>query len=273
MSKRYLGIVCLLYSGLITYTIVFDKLKNFLAPTMQLYIKLAVLPMFVFGLVILFNKKNTYKFRLSDLILLLPIIIFILTQDGRLTSTLVKNKSNIIRVGDRKKVSVKDKKKEEEKEELKSEEVVEKNEEKYDFSKPDFEIVDANYDALSSYLTYEVKAKKFIGKTIKFRGFAVTKAQFLPKGYLAVGKYSISCCVADAGFTGFIIKADDRKLKNDSWYEIEGVLEEKENEAFMYVRIINLKEIKAKSEEQYIYPCYSYGDGSCSEVTKYDIEY
>jgi hypothetical protein len=39
MSKRYLGIICLLYSGLFGYVIFFDKLKNFLAPQMQIYIK------------------------------------------------------------------------------------------------------------------------------------------------------------------------------------------------------------------------------------------
>ena len=36
--------------------------------------------------------------------------------------------------------------------------------------------------------------------------------------------------------------------------------------------IKNIKEINSK-EEQYIYPCYSYGDGSCSKVIEYNLEY
>lgn len=54
------------------------------------------------------------------------------------------------------------------------------------------------------------------------REFALKKASYLPYGYFALGKYAMSCCAADAGFTGFIAKYDNSKIVSDKWYEIEG---------------------------------------------------
>ena len=46
-----------------------------------------------------------------------------------------------------------------------------KEEEKFDFSKVDFDIIDSNYNELTGYLTYSEKAiQKYVGKTIKIRG-------------------------------------------------------------------------------------------------------
>lgn len=41
----------------------------------------------------------------------------------------------------------------------------------------------------------------------------------------------------------------------------------------MAIRIINLKEIDAKEENQYVYPCYAYDNGLCAETKKYNLEY
>ena len=53
-------------------------------------------------------------------------------------------------------------------------------------------------------------AKKFVGKTIKVKGFAVDYSDYLNDGYYALGKYSITCCAADAEFAGFMIKTDEK---------------------------------------------------------------
>ena len=37
--KKFLGFICLAYSFIIAYLWIFNQLKNFLAPTMQIYIK------------------------------------------------------------------------------------------------------------------------------------------------------------------------------------------------------------------------------------------
>lgn len=289
--KRYLGIICLLYSGIFGYVVFFDKLKMFLAPQMQIYIKLSIVPMLLIGLVMLFNNKVHYKFKISDLVLILPLILLIFAGDGRLTASFASNRTTNLNTENRTKTEVKETDKQEEKknveskenekteekqQEVKEEIKVEEHTESYDFSNPDFDIVDASYSELSNYITFAPKADKFKGQTIRVRGFALKKASYLPDGYFAIGKYAISCCAADAGFTGFIAKYDNSKITDDKWYEVEGVLEKgKDAEGYdiMYIKVINIKEISSKDEKQYVYPCYAYDDGACKAMSKYNLEY
>lgn len=288
MSKRYLGIICILYSGIFGYVIFFNKLKFYLAPQMQIYIKLSLIPMIIIGLVMLFNNKVHYKFKISDLVLLLPLVLLIFAGDGRLTSDFASNRTTNLNIENRTKSDDTSNGQEESKnketkendkkeiEEVKEESNQEDLSETYDFSNVDFDIVDASYNDLSNYITFYPKADKFKGQTIRVRGFAIKKAYYLPDGYFAIGKYAISCCAADAGFTGFIAKYDNSKITADKWYEIEGILEkgkDKEGYDIMYIKVINIKEISSKGEEQYVYPCYAYDDGYCEVMSKYDLEY
>ena len=287
MSKKYLGIICFLYSGIILYVWIFDKLNNYLAPQMQIYIKLSVIPMMIVGLVLLFNSKVTYKFKISDLILILPLVMLILAGDGRLSMSFASNRTVNYNTKNRSRTHI-----EEEKtnvvEEQPVQEIKENKEEKlevlkveeptttYNFSNPDFEIVDANYAELANYITFSSKADKYSGKTIKVRGMALKGVEYISDDYFMLGKYLISCCAADANFTGFVVKYDGNKIESDKWYDIEGILEkgvDKEGYDIMYIKIINIKELNGKSELQYVYPCYSYDDGTCKAVTKYELEY
>ena len=142
----------------------------------------------------------------------------------------------------------------------------------YDLSNIDYDIIDETYVFLSSYLTFMPNSKSQVGKTIRVRGFITKDKNYVSNGYFGIGKFEISCCAADATFLGFIVKDSVKVLEND-WYEIEGVLESSNSNDFvLYINPINVKKIKSKDEEQYVYPCYSYGDGSCSEINKYNIE-
>ena len=270
--KRYLGIICLLYSAIFSYVVFFDKLKNFLAPQMQIYIKIAIIPLLIIGLVMLFNNNVHYKFKISDLVLLLPLVLLIIASDGRLSSNFASNRTanlnNRIKVEQKEEVNPNDN----------QEPVTPTGEEKtsYDFTNAFFEIDDKNYSELSSYISFAPKATKFTGKTIKVKGFILEDASYLPENYFGIGKYVISCCVADSTFTGFIVKNNGSEIKEGNWYEIEGVLEpgvDAEGYNIMYINIVNIKEIDSKSEEQYVYPCYTFDDGVCKEVTKYGLEY
>ena len=285
MSKRHLGLICLLYSGIFGYVVIFDKLKLFLAPGMQIYIKLSIIPMLLIGLVMLFNNKVHYKFKISDLVLLLPLIMLIFSGDGRLTASLANNKMTNFNSNQKTKTekaiannqeSLGENKKDNEIIERETTEaILEQSTENYDFSNVDFNVIDASYGELSGYLTYAPKASKYEGKTIRVRGFTIKNASYLSEGYFAIGKYEISCCVADAAFTGFFAKYDTNKIKNDTWYEIEGILEkgnDKEGNDTMYIKVINIKEIDSKNEEQYVYPCYAYDNGTCAEISKYNLE-
>lgn len=273
MKKRFLGIICLLYSSIILYVWLSEQLKNFLAPNMQIYLKVSLLPMLIMSLIMLFNDKVNYKFKISDLVLILPIIMLILTQDGKLSMTLANNR--VTNLNSSQKIN-NDENIEFEEETKIIEEDINNEQEEYDFSNPYFDVVDASYTNLSDYITYAPKAQEYVGKTIRVRGFTIKEGFYLKKGYFAIGKYAISCCVADADFTGFIAKYDMDKIKDNTWYEIEGVLEnskDSEDYDIMYIKVINIKEIDAKEEEQYVYPCYAYDNGSCFEISKYNLEY
>ena len=107
------------------------------------------------------------------------------------------------------------------------------------------------------------------------RGFALKNISYLSDEYFALGKYLISCCAADATFTSFAVKYDTNKITTNKWYEIEGVLEkgkDKDGYDIMYINVINIKEL-AQKEDQYVYPCYSYDNGLCKALSKYDLEY
>lgn len=277
MSKKFLGLICILYSFIFGYVTLFDKLKNFLAPTMQIYIKLSLIPMFIIGLVLLFSKKIHYKFKITDLVLILPLILLITAGDGKLTTAFATNRSTNINIKRTKSETKKTTSKEviTNKKKNKDEKLY-VNTDSYDFSNPYFDIIDESYNELSGYITFSPKSDKFEGKTIRVKGFAVKKASYLPKGYFALGKYIITCCAADANFAGFIAKYDTSKIKENNWYEIEGIIEKgTDNEGYdiMYINVINIKEINSMTENQYIYPCYAYGDGTCEVLSKYNLEY
>ena len=277
MKKCYLGIICLLYALIIVYVWFSNSLRNFLAPNMQIYLKCSFIPLIIMGLILIVNKGH-YKFKVSDLVLLLPLFMLIMAGDGRLSSNFAKNRMTTFKVNE--KVSNKNEKKDNTNIVVTPKldiEVEEDNKvEEYNFSNPYFDITDKSYDVLANYITFEKKATKYIGKTIRVRGFAVTDAEYLSNDYFAIGKYAITCCAADANFSGFIVKYDKSKIENNKWYMIEGVIEEgiyNKNEKIQVIRVINLTEIDGKKEEQYVYPCYAYDDGVCTELHKYDLEY
>lgn len=254
MKNKFLAVVCFIYSLLIIFVWLSGSLNNFLAPNMQIYLKLSIIPMVIMGIVIILNKIH-YKYRSTDLVLLLPIIMVFLAGDGNLTITLASNKINRVKNSD--------------------EEIIEYvPEDNYDFDNVYFDVKDETYSYLANYITYMTGAKKFVGKTIRVKGFSIDYSDFLLDGYYAIGKYAITCCAADAEIAGFIIKTDE-KIKQNEWYEVEGVLEQaKDNEGYniMVINVINIKKSNP-DKTQYVYSCETYGKDACKELQKYDFEY
>ena len=254
MKNKFLAVVCFIYSLLIIFVWFNGSLSNFLAPNMQIYLKLSIIPMIIMGIVIILNKIH-YKYKSTDLVLLLPIIMVFLAGDGNLTITLACNKINRVKNND--------------------EEIIEYvPEDNYDFDNVYFDVKDETYSYLANYITYMTGAKKFVGKTIRVKGFSIDYSDFLLDGYYAIGKYAITCCAADAEIAGFIIKTDE-KIKQNEWYEVEGVLEQaKDNEGYniMVINVINIKKSNP-DKTQYVYSCETYGKDACKELQKYDFEY
>ena len=277
--KKYLGFIYLVYAGIIIYTLLSKIISNFLSPQLQIYTKIAIIPLIIIGIIISGNRKFHYHFKISDLILLIPIIMIILAQDGNLSLELAENRSsNLLSENAPKEIIIEEKKEDiniTESQESLQESQIEVKKPEYDFTHPDFEVIDANYEGLANYLTFSDNTS-FIGKTIKVRGFSVKYATYLPKGFFAIGKYIISCCVADASFGGFYVNYDIEKIMHNHWYEIEGVLEQgfdNDGRSIMYIRVVNINEIDSKDESQYVYPCYAYDNGECAAVQKYNLDY
>lgn len=260
MKKRFLGIICFVYVILIVYVIITNILKNFLAPKMQIYLIISLVPLIVMGFILCFSKDNDYKFKIIDLVLLLPVIMLVIAGDGRLS---VSNLDSHVDNDSKQEKKIKEEKKEEDKENIN---------EDYDFTNVDFDVIDESFETLATVITYGEKPSKFYGKTIRTRGFVLKKADYIPNKYSVLGKYLVNCCAADSQFIGFFLDYDKSKLKTNGWYEIEGVLEKGKDVAgypIVAVKVINIKEIDKSKEESYIYSCYAYGDGKCSELDKY----
>lgn len=280
MKKRYLGFICIIYFILFIFIFIKGYMGNYLAPQMHKNILIASVVLFVIGLVIIFSKKFDYKFKISDLVLLLPIFMFIFAKDGRITTNLASNRTSGF---DSKKIVETDKVKDnnsfddslvipEVPEEVKNNELPVTD----STTIVDYDVVDEVYSVIADMVTFNKHPEKIVGKTIRVRGFTMLENEMFTKDYFAIGKYIISCCVADASFGGFVAKYDDMsKIKDNSWYEIEGVLELAKSTYGSDMVVINVKSVKSLNndkEQLYAYPCYSYGDGSCSALDNYDIE-
>lgn len=266
MRQKYLGVISLLYSIIIIYLYFNNKLKCFLAPNMINYLIISSIFLIIIGVVLLFNKANN-KFKTSDLVLVLPLIVLLISGDGRLNTSLASNRvvsntkkdSNIVNK-DNKNNSTKI-----------DTTIIDNTIETID-DKIDFNLTDSTYVDIANYLGYDENSLKYKGKIIRIRGFIVDYVDGLPDGYYAIGKYGVSCCVADANFVGLIFKYDG-KIDPDEWYEVEGTLEEYPYNKYMYLSInaTSARIIDGMKEEQYVYPCYAYGDGTCSDSAKYDL--
>ena len=276
MRNKFLGIICLVYSSIIGYVWIFDKLKNYLALQMQAYIKISLFPLMIIGIALIISK-NKSKFKISDIVLLIPLIFLFISGDGRLDVNFASNRLSDYN-GKESSIS-------------KTKSVIKENNDKdtdfndnldyknnninIDMSNIKYDIVDEAYNELAIYFAFDSKALKHEGETIKIRGFAVNNESYIPDGYFMLGKYVITCCAADSSFIGYAVKMGDFKIKNGAWYEIEGVLEKTDSGddfSMMAVKVINIKSIDKNSEEQYVYQCFAYDkDGTCKKLQEYDM--
>ena len=270
--KKFLGIVCFIYSSLILYIWIKGDLNNYIAPNMQMYIKGSLIPLIIIGIVLVTNKIN-YKFKPSDLILLLPILLVFFSGDGNLSIGVAKVKAT---AKNRTKTEIVDNTQIEDTkiEDTKTEDIVESSNTKIEEFY--FDITESNYSYLADYITYIPGAKKYVGKTIKAKGFAVDYSEYLTDDYFTFGRYMITCCAADAEYTGFMVKYPKNKIEYGKWYEVEGYLEQgKDSEGYdvMTINPISVKEVKQGDANNYVYSCETYGKKACDEMLKYDLEY
>ena len=265
MKKRLIPIICIIYSLLLIFMLITNKLNNFLAPNMHIYFYLSILPLFIIGVVSLFKAPNI-KFRITDLILLLPVLMLILSGDGTLSGSFAKSRIS----------NTQSKTKSEEK--IRTEDKKEDNgpDIEYDLKNIYFDVKDSTYQGLANYLTYTSGARDtYTGKTIRVTGFIIKDEVYLRDDLVAIGRMAITCCAADAEFAGFMASIDSSKVKENEWYTIEGVLKkDKDGEGYdiLSIEVINIKKAK-KPKEKYVYMCSEYGSGNCADLQKYEFVY
>lgn len=258
--KKFLGIVCFIYVFIILFVLIQGNLSNFLAPSMQKYILVSIPVLIIMGLVLTFNNNINYKFKVTDLVLLLPLIMLVLAKDGQLTTSIASNK-----VSNKKTKTV---------EQSKEVEIEKSDINDYDFTHIDYDVKDESYSTLEEYITYHSHPEKLVGKTIRVRGFVIKETKGIPKNYFMIGKYEVTCCAADSVYGGFLSKYDLSKINSNGWYEVTGVLKLTKNiynEDSLYIDVKELKEIE--EENIYVYPCYNYGNGNCDIMDEYEIIY
>ena len=96
MKKKYLGLICLLYLLIILFVNRYNILRNFLAPNMQIYLKASTILLALIAIVIFMYDDLHYKFKIIDLVLLLPLIMLIFAGDGRLTTSFAANRISTV---------------------------------------------------------------------------------------------------------------------------------------------------------------------------------
>ena len=247
MKDKILGIYFVVLSFVI-YTLYFvGYLNNFLAAKMIMFSLISATILLVLGLLILFNKIKNLKLSKNTCILIIPLIMIVIANDGKLSLELAKKRgSNLsVSIADKTNNNSTSYKPEENKEN--KENKVENN----------HEINDDNYIEALNYLYLNMDEVK--GDTVKISGFAIKDAPFVTEGHFVIGKYVISCCAADAGVVGILVKDSRVKVNDKGWYEIEGVIDVVKDKYQKETVIIRPKKATPiVPGNMYVYETYTY---------------
>lgn len=244
--KKFLSIISLIYFTIILYIILTNNLSNILAPRMHINIILGGIALFILSISSLFGHSH-YKFKLIDLVLLVPIIMVILGGDFRLSSSLAGNRNRYVSNNSNNKYS--------------GDTSINGNE------KVDYVIDDDIYITATNLFSFGSSYDKYEGKVIKIRGFVQKNKDFITPGYFAIGKYAVTCCVADSSFIGVLVKEDKTEVVDEGWYEVVGKLYkivDKYGYTSLALKTISINKIQ-KEDSLYVYPCY---EGKCIDKLK-----
>ncbi|GGF24757.1 TIGR03943 family protein [Halobacillus andaensis] len=86
-------------------------------------------------------------------------------------------------------------------------------------------------DYIGTISLLEEQVDEYVGKQVTMKGFVFREDGF-PDDRMVVGRFGISCCVADGGIYGLLIQGngeDFNQYKNDTWVEITGTVKKVEH--------------------------------------------
>lgn len=91
----------------------------------------------------------------------------------------------------------------------------------YDIDAPVIEIKDEDYAVFYRDINEEIK--KYIGKTVKFKGICA-KEKDMPKDTFLTGRHVMTCCVEDIQYLPFVCIGND-KIKSRDWKMVTGKID------------------------------------------------
>jgi putative membrane protein len=107
------------------------------------------------------------------------------------------------------------------------------------------------------YGQINAQPEKYIGRTVKMEGF-VYKEEGFQSNQLALTRFLITHCIADASSIGFLTEFEEAyTVEQDTWLEIEGILDITQYDGFeMPVLKITSWKVIPEPDESYVYPVY-----------------
>ncbi|WP_082235059.1 TIGR03943 family putative permease subunit [Halobacillus massiliensis] len=102
----------------------------------------------------------------------------------------------------------------------------------------------------------EDNADQYVGKEITMNGFVFREDSF-PEDQIVIGRFGISCCVADGGIYGLLVQGGGQeysRFKNDTWVEVTGTLKKVKhnNWELPMIEPASIKKIETP-KEPYVY--------------------
>ncbi|MGG3448380.1 TIGR03943 family putative permease subunit [Domibacillus aminovorans] len=107
------------------------------------------------------------------------------------------------------------------------------------------------------YGQINAEPEKYIGRTVKMKGF-VYKEEGFQSNQLALTRFLITHCIADASSIGFLTEFDEAyTVEQDTWLEIEGIIKVTQYDGFkMPILKVTSWKIISEPDEPYVYPVY-----------------
>lgn len=126
----------------------------------------------------------------------------------------------------------------------------------FDIDAPVIEIDDRDYALWFRDMSEDMK--KYIGKTVKFKGIVAVSEKF-PENTVVCGRHVMTCCVEDITYEGIVtVLPDGVKLKNRDWVTITAVLSKEYHKLYRAKGpVLTVKEIEpAQKPEQEVATFY-----------------
>ncbi|WP_046174175.1 TIGR03943 family putative permease subunit [Domibacillus indicus] len=107
------------------------------------------------------------------------------------------------------------------------------------------------------YREISTEPQNYAGRTVRMSGFVYKEDGFRPD-QLALTRFLITHCVADAGSIGFLTEFDEAALvEQDMWLEIEGTIELTQYDGTeMPLLKVTSWEVIEEPDDPYVYPVY-----------------